>query len=172
MMTTNKSITFLVVLMIWSALVMAVAATPPQPSVSLCARGEKTIFACSIRKPAKLISLCASPNLSASQGYIQYRFGLPRKIELEYPKSREGSQGAFAYDHYFRAQVDRTEIGFKVDGYEYAIFDDYNGEQKPARHGQGIRITAPDGKETTLSCRGRAQADYADLADVFGNTGQ
>ena len=45
-------------------------------------------------------------------------------------------------------------------------FDDDNGEQKPVRHDQGIKITPPSGKEVPLTCRGKAKAQYGDLADV------
>ena len=134
---------------------------------SLCESTEKTVFSCTVGKAAKMVSLCSSKELTKDRGYLQYRFGLPGKIELEFPKQREESRSAFKYSHYFRAQFDQTEISFNSDGYEYAIFDDYNGEQKPAQRDQGIRITPPTGKETTLSCRGKAKAQYGDLADVF-----
>lgn len=141
--------------------------TQTQPS-SLCESTEKIVFSCLIRRPAKLVSLCSSKELTKDKGYLQYRFGLPGKIELEFPKQREQTQAAFKYSHYFRAQFDQTEISFTSDGYQYAIFDDYNGEQKPAQHDQGIRITPPNnGKEMTLTCRAKAKADYADLAEVF-----
>ena len=135
---------------------------------SLCESTEKVVFNCAIGKTAKLVSLCSSKELTKDQGYLQYRFGLPGKIELEFPKQREQTQSAFKYSHYFRAQFDQTEIGFTSDGYQYAIFDDYNGEQKPAQHDQGVRITPPNnGKGITLNCRGKARAQYGDLADVF-----
>ena len=135
---------------------------------SLCENTEKVVFSCAIAKPAKIVSLCSSKELTRDRGYLQYRFGLPGKIELEFPKEREQTQSAFKYSHYFRAQFDQTEISFTQDGYEYAIFDDYNGEQKPAQHDQGVRITPPNnGKEVTLSCRGKARAQYGDLAEVF-----
>jgi len=136
---------------------------------SLCESNEKIVFSCTVTgKTAKNVSLCSSKELTKDKGYLQYRFGLPGKVELEYPKQREQTQSAFKYSHYFRAQFDQTEISFTSDGYEYAIFDDYNGEQKPAQHDQGIRITPPNnGKEVTLNCRGRAKAQYGDLAEVF-----
>ena len=148
---------------------VVIAPTAPQPARSLCEKGEKVIFSCAIRRPAKIVSLCASNDVSKDRGYVQYRFGLPKKVELEFPKTRTSTQAQFKYSHYFRAQFDQTELNFESDRYQYTIFDDYNGEQKPASHEQGIRITAPDGKETALSCRGRAQADYSDLSDVFGS---
>ena len=135
---------------------------------SLCESTEKIVFSCTINKPAKIVSLCSSNELTKERGYLQYRFGLPGKIELEFPKQREQTQAAFKYSHYFRAQFDQTEISFSQEGYEYAIFDDYNGEQKPVQHDQGVRITPPNnGKEVTLSCRGKARAQYGDLAEVF-----
>lgn len=134
---------------------------------SLCEKDEKVVFSCPITKPAKIVSLCSSKELTKERGYLQYRFGLPGKIELEFPKHREQTQTAFKYSHYFRAQFDLTEISFTQDGHEYALFDDYNGEQKPARHDQGIKITPPNGKEVTLTCRGKAKAQYGDLAEVF-----
>ena len=134
---------------------------------SLCESGEKIVFSCTVGKTAKIVSLCSSTELTKDRGYLQYRFGLPGKLELEFPKEREQTQSAFKYSHYFRAQFDQTEISFTTNEYEYAIFDDYNGEQKPAQRDQGIRITSPGGKETNLNCRGKAKAQYGDLAEVF-----
>lgn len=151
-------------------LCLAVATTSPAQlqTGSLCERDEKVVFSCTVAKSARIVSLCSSKQLTKEQSYLQYRFGLPSKIELEYPKERSRPSEAFKYSHYFRAQVDTTEISFSLNGYEYAIVDDYNGEQKPAQHSQGITITPPNnGKPVTLNCRGRVQAQYGDLADVF-----
>ena len=157
-----------------SVMLGVVAATATsRPSIpqlqagSLCEKDEKIVFSCPIRRPAKIVSLCSSKELTKERGYLQYRFGLPGKIELEFPKRREQTQTTFKYSHYFRAQFDLTEISFSQDGHRYAIFDDYNGEQKPARHDQGIKITPPNGKEMTLTCRSKAKAQYDDLAEVF-----
>src|SRR5213592_3963102 len=62
-----------------------------QPN-SLCAKDERIIFSCPIKRPAKIVSVCASKDLTSDRGYIQYRFGLPDKVELEFPKERAGSQ--------------------------------------------------------------------------------
>jgi len=63
------------------------------------------IFSCAVKRPAKIVSVCASKDITAEKGYLQYRFGLPGKIELEYPKDRTGTQQKFKYSHYFRAPV-------------------------------------------------------------------
>lgn len=137
---------------------------------SLCARDERIIFSCPVRKPAKIVSLCASKDLTSDRGYLQYRFGLPGKIELEFPKERTGTQQQFQYTHYFRARVDLTEISFTINGYEYQITDDYNGEEKPSQSTQGVSVTAPGKpKEVSFACRTKPKADYTDLQAVLPN---
>jgi hypothetical protein len=139
----------------------------PQPS-TLCATDERVIFSCPVKRPAKIVSVCASKDLTGARGYLQYRFGLPGKIELEYPKDRQDTQQRFHYTHYFRAQFDLTEIAFTIDGYEYSVFDDYNGEEKPAVISRGVSVTAPGKpKEVSFLCRLKPQADYSDLQAVL-----
>ena len=50
---------------------------------SLCKAGEAVVFSCNTGK--KLISVCASENLAANAGYVQYRFGTKEKLELSFP---------------------------------------------------------------------------------------
>lgn len=165
MLTSKVGCVLLFVLCVGLATASNVAQLQPG---SLCERDEKIVFSCAVGKPAKIVSLCSSKELTKDRGYLRYRFGLPGKIELEYPKDGERPQQAFKYSHYFRYQVDSTEISFSLNGYEYAIVDDYNGEVKPVHHSQGINITPPNnGKEVTLNCRGRAKAQYGDLPEVF-----
>src|SRR2546423_917858 len=137
---------------------------------TLCARGERIIFSCPVKRPSKIVSLCASKDLTGDHGYLQYRFGLPNKVELEFPKDRTGTQQKFQYTHYFRAQVEETEITFTINGYEYQITDDYNGEEKPAQISQGVSVTAPGKpKEVSFTCRTKPKADYADLQAVLSS---
>jgi hypothetical protein len=140
-----------------------------QPN-SLCSKDERVIFSCLVKRPAKIVSVCASKDLTSDRGYLQYRFGLAGKIELEYPKDRHGTQQKFHYSHYFRAQFDQTEIGFTIDGYEYSVFDDYNGEEKPAISSRGVSVTAPGKpKEVSFVCRTKPKADYSDLQSVLSS---
>lgn len=140
------------------------------PSRTLCTRDERVIFSCPVKKPAKIVSVCASKDLTRDRGYLQYRFGLPGKVELEFPKDRKGTQQKFQYTHYFRARVDLTEINFTIDGYQYQVFDTYQGEEKPAISEQGVSVTAPGKpKEVSFVCRTKPKADYADLQAVIGS---
>ena len=146
---------------------------------SLCTKDEQIIFSCTLKRtakrPARIASLCGSRDLAKDRGYLQYRFGLPRKVELEFPKDRSHTQEQFRYSHYFRFQVDLTEITFKTDDYEYEIFDTYNGEEKPPITEQGVTVTPlPPAKpiDVTLTCAGKPKADYSKLADVLANDPQ
>jgi len=136
---------------------------------SHCTTDEHVIFNCTV-KAAKIVSLCASKDLSKDKGYLQYRFGLPGKLELEFPKTRTGTQAQFHYTHYFRYQVDLTEINFSIDGNDYQIFDTYNGEEKPVVSEEGVAVTpAGSDKEARFLCRGRAKSDYSSLPDVLAS---
>jgi len=143
---------------------------------SLCAKTERIIFSCLTKRAgvrstggaSKIASLCASRDLDKERGYLQYRYGLPGKVELEFPGSRTGTQQKFQYTHYMRYQVDLTEINFEIDGYQYQIFDDYNGEEKPRISTEGVNVTAPGKpKEVSFVCRTRAKADYSMLDEVL-----
>src|SRR5437588_6269227 len=95
----------------------------PLRTNSLCTQAEYVVFSCAVRQTGKIVSLCGSRDLGKERGYLQYRFGLPAKLELEFPKDRTRTQQQFNYSHYFRAQVDLTEIKFNLEGYEYSVFD-------------------------------------------------
>src|SRR6185436_55478 len=148
------------------------AATALQPN-TLCTKDERVIFACALRRPAKIVSICASKNLTRETGYLQYRFGLPAKIELEYPKDRAGTQDKFEYTHYMRALVDLNEIKFSVDGVDYSVEDDYNGEEKPAQSLEGLTISWPNTnqKEVRYTCRTKPKTDYTDLQAILKQDG-
>lgn len=138
---------------------------------SLCAADERVIFSCVLRQPAKTVSMCASKDLTNEKGYLQYRFGMPGKIELEFPKDRTSTPPQFEYSHYFRARVDMTEINFTVNGVSYSVFDDYNGEEKPEVSEQGVSINWPgtNKKEVRYLCASKPKADYADLQAVLAS---
>lgn len=123
--------------------------------VSLCRKDEQIFFNCAVRS-GKIISLCASKQLTAKNGYLQYRFGKFGAVELQFPEKLEGSRSAFRFDHYFRAQVDRSDIVFKNGNYEYTLFDDWEGDVKPEIRQSGVSIQSlSNEKDTTqIDCRG------------------
>ena len=79
----------LAALLVLAAIRTAVAAS------SLCSRDEAVIFACPVG--AKLISVCASPGISPSQGYLAYRFGPPQKPEISYQNREMTRSGTWSF---------------------------------------------------------------------------
>ncbi len=136
---------------------------------SLCQSDEQAFFNCQIKASKKIASLCGSKSLSNNSGYLQYRFGTAAAVEMEFPKDRRDSQGLFRYAHYFRTQVDRTEVSFSNAGHVYTLFDDYEGDTKPATKTMGIRISFPDAKreDVELTCRSKATSRLGSLADIL-----
>lgn len=59
---------------------------------SHCTAGEQTLFACSIRR--KLLSVCATAELTSDFGAVQYRFGVPGHSALVLPKTEAGWRAA------------------------------------------------------------------------------
>ena len=148
-------------------LIVVLPAAPVARAATLCADAEQAIFSCGLKGSPKTVSLCGSRGLTAKNGYLQYRFGRTGQIELEFPRERAASQQAFAYAHYFRAQVDRTEVSFENGGHRYAVFHSYEGEEKPAKRYAGVAITSPGSKtERILSCSGPVVNKLYALEDI------
>lgn len=119
---------------------------------TLCRADEQVLFHCRIERSSKQLSMCGSSKLTAKAGYLQYRFGTPDKIELAFPKDAAQSQLQFRLAHYFRYQVDRSELSFDNAGYRYTLFADYEGEVKPATKTAGVTISQADKQLHELSC--------------------
>jgi hypothetical protein len=77
--------------------------------------------------------------------YIIYRFGTPKKIELEYPEKDKTSWEKFTYSHYFRgggiqnAGMEIMAVYFRINNFEYMIYEDYYSENE--YYGLGVLVT-------------------------------
>lgn len=130
---------------------------------SHCSNTEQIIFNCRIKNSNKILSLCASKNFSKTSGYLQYRFGGLDKIELEFPKERKQSQKEFLYRHYFRSQVDRTEISFENHKHTYTIYSYYEGDTPgETKIEDGISVDGAD-----FQCGEPINASFAPLEDAI-----
>ncbi len=118
---------------------------------SLCQASEQTIWSCLTTKN-KIASVCASKDLAEDKGYLQYRFGVLGKVELEFPKSRKDSQKAFKYSRYTRPLVTMLTLSFENNGVVYEIHDDDNSEEKPPLRVASIDIKDGD-KESSVVCK-------------------
>lgn len=137
-------------------------------STSLCRAEEQIFFSCPVTRSSKLISLCGSKSLDARRGYLQYRLGRPGAVELQFPRDRANTQRVFRHAHYFRAQVDRTEVTFDNEGYRYVVFDYYEGDIKPAVRESGVRVRrhGANTNETELTCDGKPTSKLGGLESI------
>ena len=137
-------------------------------AATLCRPDEQVLFHCPVQGGRKVVSLCGSPQLTATEGYLQYRFGPARKVELEFPRQRDESQKQFRYAHYLRYQVDRTEVSFRRDGHTYTLFDSHEGDTKPSRRLSGVQVDTPGAKKksVTLSCGKTASSKLPTLDTI------
>jgi hypothetical protein len=124
---------------------------------SHCLPTETTYFSC-VTLNKKLISLCGQ-----LPGFLQYRYGSKKHIEMHYPDYASGNVDKFTYAHYWRSQADRTEINFSNNDKEYALFDYIEDHKRRA----GIRITNKEGAEQEYTCNGPKISRLSDLSKVL-----
>lgn len=131
---------------------------------SLCQPTEQVIWSCSTTRN-KIASVCASKNLTAEKGYVQYRFGTIGKIELELPSGKINSQNFFTYSRYTRPLVTMLTLSFENKGYKYEIHDDDNSEEKPPVRSASIDISNGD-KSSSITCRQPTSGSLMKLEDI------
>lgn len=120
---------------------------------SLCLANEKLVFSCATNA-GKHISVCTKGKV------VQYRFGRPEKLELEYPKVESFKPSTFQYFHYFRPEENRTSLQFETNEAEYNVFSDSEGATKSA----GVVVkTKATAREISLQCKGNASANWFEI---------
>lgn len=123
-------------------------------AASLCAPTETAYFACSTAG-AKVISVCGD----ASSGKLQYRFGRPGRIELQYPEQPSEGARLFRFAHYSRPQTDRIELRFDNATTQYALFEYFENRS----HLAGVDVTLASGAERRVPCAGRVTSRLGEL---------
>jgi hypothetical protein len=78
-----------------AVLLLAPATAMADDRPSLCVSDEPPIFSCAVAG-GRIVSLCATPDLSATAGALTYRFGRPGALELVHPRAGERPQAAFS----------------------------------------------------------------------------
>lgn len=102
-------------------LIMAsIRASAHADETTLCQSFEEVYFSCPIG--GKIISLCASGNISPNNGYVQYRFGTPDYIELQFPSNSYSPKNRFLISDISDGNLSFTHIKFKSGEYNYVIY--------------------------------------------------
>jgi hypothetical protein len=103
-----------------SALLLAVPSLAAAQD-SLCTGNEQMVWSCQAK--GKIYSLCASPEISNSTGYLQYRAGSKTRVELNHPTTQRHPRGYFS----FQLMPRGVSVTFTNKGYEYVISEPLAG---------------------------------------------
>ena len=132
------------------------AAGADRPARYLCKADETILFGCMSGR--KMISVCASRGFQSDTGYVQYRYGVPAKVELLWPESLQP-----AADHFWRSSVPysgggESHLRFVNQGVEYVLFDRTirtnftPGEPNDPDMTEGVVVRVPGHKPTARLC--------------------
>ena len=132
------------------------AATPG----TLCSPNEEVIFSCKTTR-AKIVSVCASPSLADSGGYIQYRFGTADKPELIYPSAKRNPRQHFTSGTLTYSGGGGAYIQFRNGAYNYIVFTGIGrGWEK-----DGGGVEKAGHRLSEIKCANRAQSEIG--PDLF-----
>lgn len=136
------------------AALLAGAAPAVGAGASLCTAGETVVFSCGAGK-TKTVSVCASPDLTRTEGYMQYRFGMPGKTPgLVYPATKAHPGSYFLSRTVAYAGGGAAYLKFTNGEYTYVVFTGIGrGWEK---EGVAVENAGTDGAEKVayLPCRG------------------
>jgi hypothetical protein len=87
---------------------------------TLCSAEEDIYFSCPL-SGGKTVSVCAQGNNKPTAGYVQYRYGVPGKIEMLYPQKNVPPKGKFFVVDASEGSVNLNNIKFKKGPYTYLV---------------------------------------------------
>lgn len=139
-----------------AAPVAEAAATPGAAAESFCTARESIVFAC--RSGAKLVSVCASADISADSGYLQYRFGKPGAgaIELTLPKDERVPSASATGENVGFSGGGGSWLRFRNGNHGYVVYSGIGrwGENGQTLEKEGIRVENKGKTVADLPCSG------------------
>ena len=112
---------------------------------SLCNLDKEIIsYTCKLVND-KIVSVCASKGLipgSKGTGYIAYRYGVPDKIELVYPKKLKKPSNLFFYSNMWSHYETQTSLSFISNPYSYTVFEHSYWKKGKWKHRAGVSVRA------------------------------
>jgi hypothetical protein len=88
-----------------------------------CVGGETVFFSCAIIGSEKSVSLCGATDKFGTPQWMQYRFGVVGRAEMEFPTENSGSLEKFGGMRQTAKAINLTilEVWFRVGAYDYLI---------------------------------------------------
>lgn len=136
-----------------------------------CTPDEKVVFSCSVGK--KTVSICSSPKFSPTQGYLQYRFGVPGKVEMTFPEAKVHPKGKFEVNRLTPTMDDGSratlvELTFKNGDFGYQISSLATSKSFDV----SLEVSKSDKKVATLKCQSKTVTNwdlsYGDVLSEYG----
>jgi hypothetical protein len=152
-----------------TAIALLLASFLPTVSLAaetLCERNEVVRFSCRIKNSAKTVSVCSSKILNEDSGYLQYRFGTPKKIELTFPSERKNTLGEFTWESHRPYQGYYDSLGFVNGEYMYTIYMAVGLDTEPS---YGVTISKNGTAEITREffCAQPPTGDFTSLGELI-----
>jgi len=143
-------------------------------AATLCEGGEQVLFSCPVAKTTKIVSVCGSKVLTATSGYLQYRFGRVGAVEMTFPATKVHTQAQFGWNTNYHRDVTDSWLSFTNAKYAYGVFSiedhdvsgDPDGNAKSG-HRYGVTVDPPDERHGySLDCAAPAIGRFEALSEV------
>lgn len=129
-----------------SSIPIGAKATTAQPS--LCKENEEIFFSCASK--FNVISICASPNASATQGHLTYRFGrIGQPVELEYPSASIVPADAFKFARENGTKGGSEQLAFSIGEFTYTLYSHHWSAAADPQWESGVSVEN-DGKQVAI----------------------
>ncbi|SDW49077.1 hypothetical protein SAMN05421783_104237 [Thiocapsa roseopersicina] len=149
-----------------SLLIGTLAAQPglADATNSHCSSGELVVFSCDTGK--KTVSVCASPDLSARGGWVEYRFGPVGAPELVFPAARSHPRHVVQAGTWGFSGGGGAFMQFSKAPYAYTV---YTAIGKGWGEKSGVAVLKNGKRIANLPCLGPVQSELG--PDLFGRAG-
>ncbi len=131
--------------------------------LSFCTPAETVVFAC--QTGVKLVSVCASNNLSPKAGYLQYRFGsLGQPLEMAFPASEahplKAGNGIYGANETY-AGGGASWLRFRKGAYAYVVYTGIGrwGKNGATMEKAGLAVENNGKVISNLKCSGKITSE-------------
>lgn len=131
---------------------------------SLCASDEEVIFACSTG--SKIVSVCASRDLSDQAGWLQYRFGPPGSPELVHPQEKSHPRAFVQAGTWTFSGGGGAFLRFLKSPYAYTV---YTAIGRGWGEKAGVAVEQDGRPLANLACESEVQSEVG--PDLFRRAG-
>jgi hypothetical protein len=134
----------------------------PLSRTTLCATGERVLFACSIKDSVKSVALCASADVAETRGHLYYAYGTAGRKELRYPAESAPPTARFRRTHLgYAGSTGGYAYSFVIRGIKYVVYS-ISGANALQEH--GVIVTRDDSRKPLASygCSERTVVESSD----------